>query len=160
MATVTNFSKLISECDEMDALMMGACALCVINFAADRMSIAAFLIRGPFIRTNVRWHAVLLDARAAKKASKRFVQVSTDEVMGAWTQRRIFAETTAAALQLAVSGVARPAPTWSLMPQTFGLECSNTLFEQLRPISVPGKLIPLMMIKAMRDERCRFKATV
>src|SRR6267378_4156419 len=54
---------------------------CVINFAAESHVDRSIASADEFLRTNVLGTQVLLDAARAKKVP-RFLQVSTDEVMG------------------------------------------------------------------------------
>ena len=53
----------------------------IVNFAAESHVDRSINSADEFLRTNIIGTQVLLDAARAKKA-KRFVQVSTDEVMG------------------------------------------------------------------------------
>src|SRR6266403_2269070 len=63
----------------IDALNQGAEA--IINFAAESHVDRSIASAGEFIRTNVMGTQVLLDC-ARECGIKRFLQVSTDEVMG------------------------------------------------------------------------------
>ena len=67
----------------LDALPQGADA--VINFAAESHVDRSIVSADEFLRTNVLGTQVLLDAARERKAA-RFVQISTDEVMGSLTE--------------------------------------------------------------------------
>lgn len=135
----------------------------VVNFVAE--SHVDRSIEGPaaFIETNVVGTFNLLDcARAywaglgiAGKDSFRFLQVSTDEVYGSLGPTGSFTETTPyapnspyAASKAAADHLVR---AWH---HTYGLpvlttNCSNNY----GPYQFPEKLIPLMILKALRGER-------
>jgi len=135
----------------------------VVSFAAE--SHVDRSIEGPaaFIETNVVGTFSLLDcARAywaelgiAGKDSFRFLQISTDEVYGSLGPTGKFTETTPyapnspyAAFKAAADHLAR---AWH---HTYGLpvlttNCSNNY----GPYQFPEKLIPLMILKALRGKR-------
>jgi len=134
----------------------------VVNFAAE--SHVDRSIEGPaaFIETNVVgpsicWIASVPtwgDLGAAGKAGFRFLQVSTDEVYGSLGPTGKFTETTPyapnspyAASKAAADHLVR---AWH---HTYGLpvlmtNCSNNY----GPYQFPEKLIPLMILKALRGE--------
>ncbi|PYJ77297.1 MAG: dTDP-glucose 4,6-dehydratase [Verrucomicrobia bacterium] len=121
------FKADIANADEMDALMTEHQFYAVINFAAE--SHVDRSINSPlnFIHTNVVGTSVLLDC-ARRHGVQRFIQISTDEVYGSDL--------------LALASY-----------KTYGQEvlvtrCSNNY----GPYQFPEKLIPLMIIKALRGE--------
>ncbi|WP_089729528.1 dTDP-glucose 4,6-dehydratase [Candidatus Thiosymbion oneisti] len=135
----------------------------VVNFAAE--SHVDRSIEGPaaFIETNVVGTFNLLDcARAywaglgvAGKAGFRFLQVSTDEVYGSLGPTGSFTETTPyapnspyAASKAAADHLVRAwHHTYDLPVLT--TNCSNNY----GPYQFPEKLIPLVILKALRGER-------
>lgn len=125
----------------------------LINFAAESHVDRSILSGAEFVRTNVGGTQALLEA-AFKCGVKRFVQVSTDEVYGSLGATGSFTETT----PLAPNSPYSASKTGSDLlvrayHHTFGLpvvttRCSNNY----GPYQFPEKLIPLMIIKALRDE--------
>jgi dTDP-glucose 4,6-dehydratase len=127
----------------------------IFNFAAESHVDRSIESADEFLRTNVIGTQVLLDAARAKKV-KRFVQVSTDEVMGSLRDGsdEYFTEESPlrpnspyAASKAAAEFVVRAAR------KTHGLDtvvtrCGNNY----GPRQFPEKLIPLMIANAMNDE--------
>ncbi len=127
----------------------------VFNFAAESHVDRSIDSADEFLRTNVIGTQVLLDAARAKSV-KRFVQVSTDEVMGSLPEdsdeyftesSRLQPNSPYAASKAAAEFVVRAAR------ETHGLDtvitrCGNNY----GPRQFPEKLIPLMLANAMRDE--------
>jgi dTDP-glucose 4,6-dehydratase len=64
------FSKLTSDCDS------------VVNFAAESHVDRSIESAGDFVDTNIKGVQIMLDVLRQEKASKRFLQISTDEVYG------------------------------------------------------------------------------
>lgn len=64
------FSKLTSTCDS------------VVNFAAESHVDRSIESAGDFVDTNIKGVQIMLDVLRQEKASKRFLQISTDEVYG------------------------------------------------------------------------------
>jgi dTDP-glucose 4,6-dehydratase len=143
-------------CDKqavLDALPESADA--VFNFAAESHVDRSISSADEFVKTNVLGTQVLLDAARAKNV-KRFVQISTDEVMGSLPDddSAFFNETSPlqpnspyAASKAAAEHFVRAAA------ETFGLEtvitrCGNNYGER----QFPEKLIPLMISNALNDE--------
>jgi len=127
----------------------------VFHLAAESHVDRSIESAAPFIRTNVLGTQTLLDAARARGAG-RFVLVSTDEVYGSlaldstdrFTEdlplapRSPYAASKAAADLLALAAF-----------HTYGLpvvitRCSNNY----GPYQFPEKLIPLMLLNALRDE--------
>lgn len=127
----------------------------IFNFAAESHVDRSITSAGEFVTTNVLGTQVLLDCARAKGV-RRFVQVSTDEVMGSLPERddAFFIEDSPlepnspyAASKAAAEHFVRAAR------ETFGLDtvitrCGNNY----GPRQFPEKLIPLMISNAVRDE--------
>ncbi len=128
----------------------------VINFAAESHVDRAVLNPSVFIRTNVLGTQVLLDA-ARTYGVARFHQVSTDEVYGDLPLDRpdlFFTETTPLHTSSPYSAAKAGADLLVLAyHRTFGLpvtisRCSNNY----GPYQFPEKLIPLMILRSLKDE--------
>jgi dTDP-glucose 4,6-dehydratase len=127
----------------------------IINFAAESHVDRSIVSADEFIRTNVLGTQVLLDC-ARERGVQRFVQISTDEVMGslAEAEQAFFTEDSPfkpnspyAASKAAAEHLVRAAH------HTFGLDtvitrCGNNY----GPRQFPEKFLPLMLANAMRDE--------
>ncbi|HZB47023.1 MAG TPA: dTDP-glucose 4,6-dehydratase [Pyrinomonadaceae bacterium] len=127
----------------------------VVNFAAESHVDRSIHSAHEFINTNVLGTQVLLDAARARGV-KRFVQVSTDEVMGSlpeddgafFTEASPFEPNSPyAASKAAAEHFVRAAH------HTHGLDtvvtrCGNNY----GPRQFPEKFLPLMLSNAMRDE--------
>jgi dTDP-glucose 4,6-dehydratase len=127
----------------------------VFNFAAESHVDRSIHSAAEFIRTNVLGTQVLLDAARERKV-KRFVQVSTDEVMGSLPERddAFFKEESPfepnspySASKAGAEHLCRAAL------HTHGLDvvitrCGNNY----GPRQFPEKFLPLMLSNAMRDE--------
>ena len=127
----------------------------IINFAAESHVDRSIASADEFIRTNVLGTQVLLDCARAGGV-KRFVQVSTDEVMGSLPEKEeaFFMEDSPfrpnspyAASKAAAEHLVRAAH------HTFGLEtvitrCGNNY----GPRQFPEKFLPLMIANAMSDQ--------
>ena len=127
----------------------------IINFAAESHVDRSIVSADEFIRTNVLGTQVLLDC-ARERGVRRFVQISTDEVMGslAEDEQAFFTEDSPfkpnspyAASKAAAEHLVRAAH------HTFGLDtvitrCGNNY----GPRQFPEKFLPLMLANAMRDE--------
>jgi dTDP-glucose 4,6-dehydratase len=127
----------------------------VINFAAESHVDRSIASADEFLRTNILGTQVLLDA-AREKGVRRFLQVSTDEVMGSLPEDEgaFFREDSPfapnspyAASKAAAEHLVRAAH------HTFGLDtvitrCGNNY----GPRQFPEKFLPLMLSNAMNDE--------
>lgn len=127
----------------------------IINFAAESHVDRSILSADEFIRTNVLGTQVLLDCARARNV-RRFLQVSTDEVMGSLPEndRAFFNEDSPfspnspyAASKAAAEHLVRAAH------HTFGLDtvitrCGNNY----GPRQFPEKFLPLMLANAMSDQ--------
>lgn len=137
----------------LSALPDGADA--IFNFAAESHVDRSIASASEFVTTNVLGTQVLLDCVRAKNVG-RFVQVSTDEVMGSLPEddSAFFLEDSPlqpnspyAASKAAAEHFVRAAR------ETFGLDtvitrCGNNY----GPRQFPEKMIPLMIANAMRNE--------
>lgn len=127
----------------------------IINFAAESHVDRSIVSAVEFIHTNVLGTQVLLDC-ARERGVRRFVQVSTDEVMGSLPENEdaFFTEDSPfrpnspyAASKAAAEHLVRAAH------HTFGLDtvitrCGNNY----GPRQFPEKFLPLMLANVMNDE--------
>lgn len=127
----------------------------VINFAAESHVDRSILSADEFLRTNVLGTQILLDVARAKGV-KRFLQVSTDEVMGSlpddessfFTENSPFRPNSPyAASKAAAEHLVRAAH------HTFGFDtvvtrCGNNY----GPRQFPEKFLPLMMANALNNQ--------
>ena len=129
----------------------------VVNFAAESHVDRSITDPGVFVRTNVMGTQVLLDA-AKEYGVKRFHQVSTDEVYGDLPLDRpdlFFREDTPIHTSSPYSSSKASADLFVLAYyRTFGVpvtisRCSNNY----GPYHFPEKLIPLMISRALADEK-------
>lgn len=126
----------------------------VLNFAAESHVDRSITSPHEFIRTNVLGTSVLLHS-ARKHGVKRFLQISTDEVYGSLGPEGKFTETTPLNPSSPYSSSKAGADLLALAcHHTYGQDvivtrCSNNY----GPYQFPEKLIPLMIIKAMRGEK-------
>ena len=147
------FKADIANADQMDELMTEHQFYAVINFAAE--SHVDRSINSPlnFIHTNVIGTSVLLDC-ARRHGVQRFVQISTDEAYGSLGATGKFTEQSPLDPSSPYSASKAGADLLVLASyKTYGQEvivtrCSNNY----GPYQFPEKLIPLMIIKAIRDE--------
>lgn len=127
----------------------------IINFAAESHVDRSIANAAEFLRTNITGTQVLLDAARARGV-KRFIQVSTDEVMGSlpedeaafFTEDSPFAPNSPyAASKAAAEHLVRAAH------HTFGLDtvvtrCGNNY----GPRQFPEKFLPLVLSNALNDQ--------
>ena len=127
----------------------------LVNFAAESHVDRSILSADEFLRTNITGTQILLDVARAKGV-KRFVQISTDEVMGslAENEESFFNEDSPfapnspyAASKAAAEHLVRAAH------HTFGLDtivtrCGNNY----GPRQFPEKFLPLLISNALNDE--------
>src|SRR6185436_7403710 len=144
----------ICSVDEVLNAMPADCDA-IFNFAAESHVDRSIDSAEEFLQTNVVGTQVLLDA-ARERGVERFVQISTDEVMGSLSENddQFFTEESPlqpnspyAASKAAAEFLVRAAR------ETFGLDtvitrCGNNY----GPRQFPEKLIPLMIANAMNDE--------
>ena len=137
----------------LKALVEGTDA--IINFAAESHVDRSIASANEFIRTNIFGTQVLLDV-ARERQAKRFLQISTDEVMGSlppdedtfFTEDSPFRPNSPyAASKAAAEHLVRAAH------HTFGLDtvitrCGNNY----GPRQFPEKFLPLLISNALNDE--------
>jgi dTDP-glucose 4,6-dehydratase len=147
------FKADIANADQMDALMTEHQFYAVINFAAESHVDRSINSPQNFIHTNVIGTSMLLDA-ARRHGVQRFVQISTDEVYGSLGPAGKFTEQSPLEPSSPYSASKAGADLLALACfKTFGQDvvvtrCSNNY----GPYQFPEKLIPLMIIKALRNE--------
>jgi dTDP-glucose 4,6-dehydratase len=127
----------------------------IINFAAETHVDRSIASADEFLRTNIIGTQILLDA-ARERGVRRFIQVSTDEVMGSlpenedafFTEQSPFAPNSPyAASKAAAEHLVRAAH------HTFGLDavitrCGNNY----GPRQFPEKFLPLVLSNTLNDE--------
>jgi len=143
-------------CDR-DAVMAAVPEGCdaIFNFAAESHVDRSIHSADEFLRTNVIGTQVLLDAARARGV-RRFVQISTDEVMGTLPDDSDDYFTEASPLQPNSPYAASKAAAEFVVraaQETHGVDavvtrCGNNY----GPRQFPEKLIPLMIANAMNDE--------
>ncbi|WP_141432901.1 dTDP-glucose 4,6-dehydratase [Bacillus sp. 03113] len=125
----------------------------VLNFAAESHVDRSITNPDIFIETNVKGTQILLDA-AKNIEVKKYLQVSTDEVYGTLGETGYFSETTPLAANSPYSASKAGADLLvRAYHETFDLpvnitRCSNNY----GPYHFPEKLIPLMIINALKDK--------
>ena len=143
-------------CDRESVLasVPGGCDA-IFNFAAESHVDRSIHSADDFLRTNIIGTQVLLDV-AREKAVRRFVQVSTDEVMGSLPDDGDDYFTESSPLQPNSPYAASKAGAEFVVRaarETFGIDtvitrCGNNY----GPRQFPEKLIPLMIANAMNDD--------
>jgi dTDP-glucose 4,6-dehydratase len=147
------FKADIANTDQMDTVMTEHGFYAVVNFAAESHVDRSINSPQNFIHTNVIGTSVLLDC-ARRHGVQRFVQVSTDEVYGSLGASGKFTEQSPIDPSSPYSASKAGADLLALAcHKTFDQEvivtrCSNNY----GPYQFPEKLIPLMIIKALRNE--------
>lgn len=127
----------------------------IVNFAAESHVDRSIASAGEFLRTNVLGTQVLLDA-ARERNVKRFLHVSTDEVMGSLPEDEATFFTESSPLAPKNPYAASKAAAEHLVNaahHTFGLDtvitrCGNNY----GPRQFPEKFIPLILANALHDE--------
>lgn len=127
----------------------------IINFAAESHVDRSILSADEFLRTNIIGTQVLLDAARAKGV-RRFVQVSTDEVMGSlpddgddyFTEESPLQPNSPYAASKAGAEFVVRAARETHGTDTVITRCGNNY----GPRQFPEKLIPLMIANAMNDQ--------
>jgi dTDP-glucose 4,6-dehydratase len=128
---------------------------CLVNFAAESHVDRSIHSAHEFVRTNVLGTQVLLDA-ARERGVGRFVQVSTDEVMGSlperddafFTEESPFAPNSPySASKAAAEHLVRAAHHTHGM-ETVVTRCGNNY----GPRQFPEKFLPLLLANASHDE--------
>jgi dTDP-glucose 4,6-dehydratase len=127
----------------------------IVNFAAESHVDRSITSADDFLRTNVMGTQVLLDA-ARHRSVRRFLQVSTDEVMGSLPENEesFFCESTPFAPNSPYAASKAAAEHFVRAAQhTFGVDtvitrCGNNY----GPRQFPEKFLPLALSNALRDE--------
>ena len=127
----------------------------IVNFAAESHVDRSIHSAHEFIKTNVLGTQVLLDA-ARERGVRRFIQVSTDEVMGSLPENESAYFTEASPFEPNSPYAASKASAEHLVRaanHTFGLDtvitrCGNNY----GPRQFPEKFLPLMLANAFHDE--------
>jgi dTDP-glucose 4,6-dehydratase len=146
------FRADIADATAMETLLTKHQFFAVLNFAAESHVDRSINSPRNFVHSNIAGTAVLLDL-ARKHRIRRFVQVSTDEVYGSLGPEGRFTEQTPLDPSSPYSASKAGADLLALAAyKTFGQEvvvtrCSNNY----GPYQFPEKLIPLMIINALRD---------
>ena len=127
----------------------------IINFAAESHVDRSIISAHEFLRTNILGTQVLLDT-ARERGVRRFIQISTDEVMGSLPEKddSYFTEDSAfapnspyAASKAAAEHLVRAAH------HTFGLDTVITRSgNNYGPRQFPEKFLPLMLSNALEDK--------
>ena len=126
----------------------------IINFAAESHVDRSINEPSVFINTNVLGTQVLLDC-AKEKGIKKFIQISTDEVYGSIEGNGLFTERSPLNPSSPYSASKASADLMALSYyKTYNLpviitRCSNNY----GPYQFTEKLIPLMIIKAINNEK-------
>lgn len=144
----------ICSADDVVAALPRDCDA-IFNFAAESHVDRSIHSAEEFLQTNVAGTQVLLDAARAKGV-RRFVQISTDEVMGSLPDDSDEYFTEESPLQPNSPYAASKAAAEFMVRaarETFGVDtvitrCGNNY----GPRQFPEKLIPLMIANAMNDE--------
>lgn len=127
----------------------------VFHFAAESHVDRSITDPAPFIRTNVLGTQVMLDA-ARRQGVQRFLHVSTDEVYGAlplnsserFTEKTPYAPNSPYAASKAGADMLARAAFHTHGQDVVITNCSNNY----GPRQFPEKLIPLMIMNALRGE--------
>src|SRR5215218_9290195 len=127
----------------------------IINFAAESHVDRCIADCAEFLRTNIVGTQVLLDAARAKGV-KRFVQVSTDEVLGSlseedsvcFTEESPFAPNSPYAASKAAAEHLVRAAHHTFRLDTIVTRCGNNY----GPRQFPEKFLPLMICNALNNE--------
>jgi len=127
----------------------------VVNFAAESHVDRSITSADDFLRTNVTGTQILLDVARAKGV-KRFVQISTDEVMGSlpeddesfFTEDSPFAPNSPYAASKAAAEPLVRAATHTFGLNTVVTRCGNNY----GPRQFPEKFLPLAIANAMNDQ--------
>lgn len=127
----------------------------IINFAAESHVDRSIANAAEFLRTNIIGTQVLLDA-ARSRGVRRFIQISTDEVMGSLPENEDAFFTEASPFEPNSPYAASKAAAEHLVRaahHTFGLDtvitrCGNNY----GPRQFPEKFLPLALSNALNDE--------
>jgi len=146
-------ADIVNE-DKIDEVLATHSYFAIINFAAESHVDRSISSPQNFIHTNIAGTGVLLSA-ARRHGVKRFLQVSTDEVYGSLGDQGKFTEESPLAPSSPYSASKAAADLLVLASHaTYEQDvvitrCSNNY----GPYQFPEKLIPLMILRALADER-------
>ncbi len=126
----------------------------VVNFAAETHVDRSILNPDQFIKTDVYGTYILLEAARESKKLIKFVHVSTDEVYGA-AHEKSFSESDPINPRNPYSASKAAADRLVYAyNQTYGLPVNIVRpSNNFGPYQYPEKLIPVMILKALRDEQ-------
>ncbi|MEK7824953.1 MAG: dTDP-glucose 4,6-dehydratase, partial [Nitrospirota bacterium] len=126
----------------------------VVHWAAESHVDRSILDAAPFLETNVLGTHVLLETSRAYDV-KRFINVSTDEVYGELGKNGQFYETTAINPNSPYSASKASADMLGrAYHRTFGLPVITVRpSNNYGPWQYPEKLVPVVILKALNDER-------
>ena len=126
----------------------------VVHWAAESHVDRSILDAAPFLETNVLGTHVLLETSRAYDV-KRFINVSTDEVYGELGKNGQFYETTAINPNSPYSASKASADMLGrAYHKTFGLPVITVRpSNNYGPWQYPEKLVPVVILKALNDER-------
>ena len=126
----------------------------VVNFAAETHVDRSILSPDQFIKTDVYGTYILLEAARESKRMIKFVHVSTDEVYGA-AHEKSFSESDPINSRNPYSASKAAADRLVYAyNQTYGLPVNIVRpSNNFGPYQYPEKLIPVMILKALRDEQ-------
>ena len=146
-------ADIVNE-DKIDEVLATHIYFAIVNFAAESHVDRSISSPQNFIHTNIAGTGVLLSA-ARRHGVKRFLQVSTDEVYGSLGDQGKFTEESPLAPSSPYSASKAAADLLVLASHaTYEQDvvitrCSNNY----GPYQFPEKLIPLMILRALADER-------
>ncbi len=139
-----------------DKLVDSLVSLCdvIVNFAAETHVDRSIMNPDEFIKTDVYGTYVLLEAAKKKENIEKFVHISTDEVYGAATEKS-FSETDPINPRNPYSASKAAADRFVYAyNQTYNLPINIVRpSNNFGPNQYPEKLIPVMIIKALRGEK-------
>jgi dTDP-glucose 4,6-dehydratase len=142
----------VADRELVDGLLQAHRVEAVLHLAAESHVDRSILGPEPFVRTNVLGTQVLLEV-ARRRGVRRFVVVSTDEVYGSLGPTGAFTEQSPINPSSPYSSTKAGADLLALSyHRTYGMDvvvtrCSNNY----GPYQFPEKLIPLMVVNALRD---------
>jgi len=144
----------ICDRDTVRAAMPDECDA-VFNFAAESHVDRSIASPDEFLRTNIIGTQVLLDV-AREKGARRFIQVSTDEVMGSLSEDGDEHFTEDSPLRPSSPYAASKAAAEFVVLAARATHGTDTVITRCGnnygPRQFPEKLIPLMLANALNDE--------
>jgi dTDP-glucose 4,6-dehydratase len=142
----------IEDADAVRAAIESAGVEAIVNFAAETHVDRSISSSHDFVQTNVVGTSVLLDAALAHDL--RYVQVSTDEVYGSIEQGTFTEDSPLAPSSPYSASKASADLLVQSYVHTHGLSASIVRgSNNYGPYQYPEKLIPLMVLNAMHEQR-------